>query len=138
MVRRAMFQEFTKAPRLLVCQQNVPAPSKVNGAVIVAVTGLHVEPLEVGVRVGVAEGPVVGVAVRVAVAVGVPASTAARAGNHLSAIFWKPALFGWTPSLVSTVVSKPVHRSTTMMGDCAVLKPAAQAGMAALRLITRW
>lgn len=41
-------------PRLLACQQNVPDPSLVNGAEMVAFTGLQVEPPPgVGVRVGV-------------------------------------------------------------------------------------
>src|ERR1051325_3568803 len=151
-VRLARFQELMLLPRLLERQQSVPAPSKVKGAAIVELTGLHVTPPAVGVRVAVATMPV-GVRVRVAVAVGgvlervgvrvgvllgpwvrvgvrvgAPPSTADRAGNHLSAIFWKPALFGWMPSLVSVVVSKPVHWSTTMIRDCEVLKPAAQLG----------
>src|ERR1044071_7121457 len=117
MVRRASSQEFTNEPRLLVCQQKVPAPSKVNGAAIVAVTGLQVPPPGVGVRVGVlvgvpgagvrvgvAEGPVVGVlvrvGVRVAVGCGLPESCALRAGYHLSDIFWLPESFGCTPSVV--------------------------------------
>src|SRR5512134_3846593 len=83
MVRLARFQEFTKDPRLLVCQQNVPAPSKANGAAMVEVTGLQAPGPEVGVGVlvgpvgvfvtvgvGVAVGPI-GVLVRVGVSVGV-------------------------------------------------------------------
>ena len=73
-----VFQELIYAPKLLDCQQSVPAPSKVNGAVMVDVIGLQVEPLMVvavivGVRVGVKDGPAVGVLVRVDVgpAVGV-------------------------------------------------------------------
>src|SRR5687768_2422720 len=66
-----MFQLLMNEPRLLDCQQKVPAPSKVNGAAMVAVTGLHAPPVTaVGVRVGVALGPI-GVFVRVAVRVGV-------------------------------------------------------------------
>jgi len=44
MVRRARFQELTKDPRLLVCQQKVPAPSKLKGAAMVEVTGLQAPP----------------------------------------------------------------------------------------------
>ena len=82
-----VFHELIKLPRLLACQQKVPAPSKVKGAEIVDVTGLQVEPVPgvfvrvgemmgvgdlvtvngVGVRVGVFPEP--GVAVRVCVAV---------------------------------------------------------------------
>ena len=53
------------------CQQNVPAPSCVNGAVIVAVTGLHTPVPIVGVIVGVLVRPVVGVRVGVFVMTGV-------------------------------------------------------------------
>ncbi len=61
---------------MLACQQKVPTPSWVNGAVMVAVTGLHVAPLEVGtgvnVRVGVLVNTMpVGVRVRVGPGVGV-------------------------------------------------------------------
>ena len=55
-------------PRLLDRQQNVPAPSLVKGAEIVALIGLQVEPPPppgVGVRVGVRSG--VGVEVRAGV-----------------------------------------------------------------------
>src|SRR5512134_2642702 len=74
MVRLARFQEFTKDPRLLVCQQNVPAPSKANGAAMVEVTGLQAPGPEVGVGVGVRVGVLVGpgwVLVTVGVRVGV-------------------------------------------------------------------
>ena len=53
------------------CQQKLPAPSCVNGAVMVDETGLHPPVPIVGVgemvtvRVGVAEMPMVGVGVRV-------------------------------------------------------------------------
>ena len=52
-VRLVRFHELTYDPRLLDCQQKLPAPSKVNGAVIVEVTGLHAPAPEVGVIVGV-------------------------------------------------------------------------------------
>src|SRR4051812_37370434 len=71
-----VFHELIKPPRLLACQQNVPAPSKVNGIVTVDVTGLHVLPLT-GVDVRVAVGPAVGVRVRVAVG---PASVGVSEG----------------------------------------------------------
>ena len=67
-----VFQELRYVPRLLDCQQNVPAPSKVNGAVMVDVTGLQAPTPAVGetvgdnVRVGVMAG---GVNVRVGVLV---------------------------------------------------------------------
>src|SRR3972149_2079773 len=71
MVSVARFQELMNVPRLLVCQQKVPEPSRVKGAVIVALTGLQVDPPppppDVGVRVGL--GPTVGVRVRVGVEV---------------------------------------------------------------------
>src|SRR4029078_9354703 len=63
-VTLAVFQELMLLPRLLERQQRVPAPSKVKGAVIVAVTGLHVVPPP-GVAVRVAVGPVVAVRVDV-------------------------------------------------------------------------
>jgi hypothetical protein len=76
-VKLVRFQELMYAPRLLDCQQKAPIPSWVKGAAIVAVTGLHVEPLvgvaviasEVGVRVGVFGTK--GVTVRVNVGPGV-------------------------------------------------------------------
>ncbi len=52
-------------PRLLDCQQNVPAPSKVKGAVIVDVTGLQAPAPDVAV--GVWEAATVGVRVGVLV-----------------------------------------------------------------------
>jgi hypothetical protein len=84
-VTLVVFHELMYVPRELDCQQRVPAPSKVNGAVIVEDTGLQAEPLPevgeaatvwvgvavtttgVGVRDGVLVGPVetVGVLVRV-------------------------------------------------------------------------
>ena len=77
-----VFQEFIYVPNALDCQQNVPEPSKVNGAIIVDVTGLQAPPPVVGVAVNgtavrVGEAPTVGVLladgvfVRVAVRVGV-------------------------------------------------------------------
>src|SRR4051794_22838890 len=59
-----------------------------------------------------------------------PSSTWASAGYQRSAIFWKPMVVGWTPSTVSATASKPVHWSTTTIGDCVVVRPAAQPGMA--------
>jgi len=84
-VTLVVFHELIYVARVLACQQRMPAPSKVNGAVIVDVTGLHVPTPDVavtvgvrvrvlvgpgvGVRVGVLEIPTVGVLVRVAVRV---------------------------------------------------------------------
>ncbi len=75
-----VLHELMKLPRLLAFQQNVPAPSKVKGIVMEAVTGLQVPGPPVGavvtvaVRVGVLVGaPAVGVLVRVGVLVGRPA-----------------------------------------------------------------
>jgi hypothetical protein len=48
-----------------------------------------------------------------------------------------PASFGCTPSPVSVASLKPVHWSTTVIGDCAVLLPLAQPGMAALSATAR-
>jgi len=57
---------------LLVCQQKVPTPSLLKGAVMVAVTGLHVPAPPVGVTVGVRVAVTGrGVFVRVGVLVGV-------------------------------------------------------------------
>ena len=72
MVRLVRFHELMDVPRLPDCQQKLPAPSCVNGAVIVALTGLQVEPAtdvttDVGVFVLVGEAPGVGVLVLVAV-----------------------------------------------------------------------
>src|SRR4051812_5726009 len=61
-----VFQELMKVPRLADCQQKLPAPSKVKGAVMVAVTGLQAPAPLVGMTVGV----FVRVAVRLAVKVG--------------------------------------------------------------------
>ena len=62
-----VFQELMKPPRLLACQQKVPAPSKVNGTVMVEVTGLHAPPVGGVVAVLVTTGATVGVKVRVGV-----------------------------------------------------------------------
>ena len=86
-VMLVVFHELTKVPRLLDCQQKVPAPSKVKGAVMVDVTGLQVPPPEVGVAVGGTEVKVRvgvrviagGVKVRVGVLVG-PLKVAVRVG----------------------------------------------------------
>src|SRR5690348_4296386 len=67
-----------------------------------------------------------------------PEISGARAGYHLSDIFWLPESFGCTPSYVSVASLKPVHWSTTLIGDWAVVLPAAQAGIAALKVTTRW
>ena len=61
-----VFHELMKLPRLAACQQKVPAPSNVNGIVMVDVTGLQAPP---AVGVAVVVGPVVGVLVRVGVLV---------------------------------------------------------------------
>lgn len=53
-----------------------------------------------------------------------------RTGCIRKAMIASPAAFGWTPSLRSEV-GKPVLQSTITMGDLAVLRLAAQAGMAA-------
>jgi hypothetical protein len=39
---------------------------------------------------------------------------------------------------VSVAVLNPVHWSTTVIGEAAVVRPAAQAGMAASRFTTPW
>ncbi len=67
-VTLTVFQELMYVPRLLDCQQNAPAPSKVKGAVMVDVTGLQAPPVG-WVGEAVAVGPVVGVDVRVGVVV---------------------------------------------------------------------
>lgn len=64
MVTLTVFHELTKEARLLACQQKVPAPSKVNGVVMVDV-GVQARP-----AVAVGEAPSVGVGV--SVRVGVP------------------------------------------------------------------
>src|SRR5262245_61209413 len=61
-----------------------------------------------------------------------PLRTWASVGYQRLAIFWKPPVFGCTPSTVSATASKPVHWSTSTMGDCAVDRPAAQPGSALL------
>ncbi len=70
-VRLAMFQELMKLPRLLARQQKVPAPSRVKGVAISAVTGLQVPLPDVGVGVGVFVFVAVGVLVLVDVGVNV-------------------------------------------------------------------
>ena len=66
--RFARFHELIYVPRLLDCQQKVPTPSWVKGAVILAVTGLHTKPVA---TVGEAGGVPVSVIVLVGVTVGV-------------------------------------------------------------------
>jgi hypothetical protein len=85
-----------------------------------------------------AEAPQGEVGVRVGVDVGPALRKLTRAGYHLSDIFWFPESFGCTPSPVSVAVLNPVHWSTTTIGDCAVLKPLAHAGMSALKSMVRW
>src|SRR5690242_8845006 len=77
--------------------------------------------------------PVVGVGVgEPVVGGGLPGvSSALSGGNHFAAIFWLPASLGCTPSPVSVASLNPVHWSTTVTGDWAVLIPLAQAGIAA-------
>ena len=53
MVTLVAFHELMYVPRLLDCQQNVPAPSKTKGEAITAVTGEQVLLLGVAERVGV-------------------------------------------------------------------------------------
>ncbi len=62
------------------------------------------------VRVGAAE-----------VVPGVAVSSPVSGGYPLAAIFWLPASFGWTPSPVSVASLNPVHWSTTVIGDAAVV-----------------
>jgi len=71
-VTLALFQLLMNPPRLFDFQHFVPAPSKLNGDVIVASTGLHAPetPLDVAVAVAVARAVAVAVAPVVAVAVG--------------------------------------------------------------------
>jgi hypothetical protein len=66
-----------------------------------------------------------------------PLSTAVSGPYHLSEIFWSPDASGCTPSVVSALVLKPVHWSTTVIGDAAVVLPAAQPGMAWFSATTR-
>ena len=72
-----VFQELIYVPSALACQQKTPAPSNVNGTVMVEVTGVHAPPavgvmVGVNVRVGVLViSTGVGVLVRVCVRVGV-------------------------------------------------------------------
>src|SRR4029434_11013400 len=80
-VRLSRFQELILLPRLLERQQSVPAPSKVKGAVIVAVSGLQVVPPPgVGVRVGP-----IGVEVRVGVRVR-PVAVGVRVGVRVAVL----------------------------------------------------
>lgn len=98
------------------------------------------EKLEVLVEEGVDVS--VGVKVRVGVRVGVEVAVtphpirADRTGYHLSEIFWLPEAFGWTPSNVSVAVLYPVHWSTTVMGDWAVVLVSAQFCTTALKSMT--
>jgi hypothetical protein len=58
-----------------------------------------------------------------------PRNTSASGGYQRSDIFWMPVVpFGCTPSVVSADVLNPVHWSTTVIGDWAVLRPLAQPG----------
>ena len=73
-VTLVVFHELMDVPRLVDCQQNTPAPSKMNGAVMVDVTGLHTPVPCVGVSEGVTVRVRVGVGlmgVKVGVRVGV-------------------------------------------------------------------
>src|SRR5689334_10226076 len=70
-VTLVVFHELMYVPRLLDCQQKVPEPSKLKGAVMVALTGLHVPVpmVAVGVKVRVDVLLMAGVEVRVGVSV---------------------------------------------------------------------
>src|SRR6185503_7647305 len=68
---------------------------------------------------------------------GTPFSAGSTGGYHLADIFWMPASLGCTPSPVSVAVLNPVHWSTTVIGDCAVLLALTQAGMALSKVTTR-
>jgi hypothetical protein len=94
--------------------------------------------LGVTVRVGVLVRVLVEVAVRVGVEPDMELRSAMRAGYHLSDIFWLPESLGCTPSYVSVLVSNPVHWSTTIIGDWAVVLPSAQACIWLLKLMTLW
>ena len=61
-----VFHELMYVASVLACQQRVPTPSKVKGAVMVDVTGLHVAPVP---DVGLGEAPTVWVGVKVRVGV---------------------------------------------------------------------
>lgn len=62
----------------------------------------------------------------------------ASGSYQLSASFSSPASFGWTPSPVSVVESKPVKQSTTVMLLLAVESVGAHSAIAALRSSTPW
>ena len=85
-VTLVVFQELIYVPRLLDCQQKVPAPSKLKGAVMVEETGLHAPTPDVGAMVGVMVrvGVDVLVDVRVTVRVGVNVADPVRVGVIVS------------------------------------------------------
>src|SRR5262245_33354384 len=115
MVRLARLQEFTKVPRLLVCQQNVPAASKAKGAAIGEVTGLHAARPGVGVRVGGLVGPIgVLVGVRVGVLVG-PIGVLVLVGvavPQITTSIWSMLPRSWPVDWKRTVLVAPALRGT--------------------------
>src|SRR5689334_18302723 len=60
----------------------------------------------------------------------VPVIAAASGAYQLFAILTFPESLGCTPSPVSVAGFQPVHWSTTVIGDCAVVLDAAQPGIA--------
>ena len=91
-------------------------------------------PWKVWVGVGVDGVVTAGV---VGVVVPTESTAAVSAGYQALEIFWLPASFGCTPSVVSVAVLIPVQVSTTVIGDAAVDLPAAQAGIAVLKATAR-
>src|SRR5882757_9664512 len=77
MVTLVVFHELIYVPRLVDCQQKLPAPSKVKGAVMVDVTGEQAPTLGVIV--------IVGEAMRVAVMADVTVMVGVRVGVLLTA-----------------------------------------------------
>src|SRR6476619_1337358 len=67
----------------------------------------------------------------------VPPIAAVRGAYHLSAILTMPVSLGCTPSPVSLLAFQPVHWSTTVIGDWAVVFAAAQPGIALLSATVR-
>src|SRR5436305_850056 len=109
-VTLVVFQMLMNAPRLFVFQHFVPAPSKVKGDVIVAVTGLHAPAPPLDVAVGVAAVVAVAVAPTVAVAVGRGAVAVAVAPTPVLALNEKPLdASPWPPCHTSKPASASIR-----------------------------